>query len=1086
MPAKTRSQRGALSRPTKAMTLADYTRLKPVPKEAPKPKTGWTMAPTVEELSAQLKDKPKPKKERRLPKNPSVAERIERSGGLGMTDETRSWLGGNARGVLGAVNNAILDVVDLPVMALEASGHTAEWLANEADQFAMRNGLDTALAFDGNRFMPGSAVMALGEAFPFGMDGPSFVGAGNAANRAGRAVLDEAGPLTRDFLADTSGELRIGRSTGGESKAEPNPSRPARHYSFKPDLTETDPSKWGSNKTPGFLPPEERRSIGKAPGRTWFGMDGGSNPYSKEAGVGPYEYEADLSGFNLLDIGENGAAAQIAKLEEIPETIGGRLYNGTKYPQRSALIERLIQDDGYDGYTLTNPQIGDVAAMFSPVPVRRVQQPLEGAPTKLGPYDPLRHLTKSYMDQNGLPENVQQRYAPADPEFHTQVAQAFEAMPHNPADPDVAEAYQALKRETLQQYQALEKAGYKFSFLDPDNDPYPSPFDAIRDLRDNRKMQVYPTDAGFGSGAGLTPEDIANNPLLETVPDVTWDGKPITYNDAFRAVHDAFGHAKEGFGFRADGENAAYLQHLPTFSPAAQRALATETLGQNSWVNFGPHGAANRTASAADTVFADQKNGLLPDEIVFGGQAAEFMPDPRSTSYGMRQQLEGKSGPQGILSNARVFDEAGLNARIAELGTTLPEQPQPAIVGQNGRPGEAYSNPSLISTRRPNNDKKGRNYAPQGDPDKELLIQTGQALKDAPDTLAKNMDLLSQEPFMQGLTGTPDELYDQAVRRGADNMRYIAEELMPPELVDSSRGWYETANGFAKDMADRYGIGDDQAAGILAALSPQNHWANNVANAEQLLQLRQGGFDGSGLGADAARLSERMASEGNRKKNVIAMMGPDQARRIMETPFEELSKTEKRHKIAMLAELQLDPTLYDIAPDGTRLGPMGRVSFGSSNEVNAALEILEGTDIGKVLAGGGKVPSFYDNIVDPNAPLPIVTTDTHHAGAFSLFPGGGDDTIVQMGMGRGAGSNSARTGSKGIYGLIADSTALAGDEMGMLPREVQSVVWEGVRGLWGGPGMKTKGLKKEIADTWRTSATPEEARRRIGILLGRQ
>ena len=48
------------------------------------------------------------------------------------------------------------------------------------------------------------------------------------------------------------------------------------------------------------------------------------------------------------------------------------------------------------------------------------------------------------------------------------------------------------------------------------------------------------------------------------------------------------------------------------FSPQAVPAMTSETRGQNSWVNYGPHGEANR-ANPRDTVFADQKTGVMPD-----------------------------------------------------------------------------------------------------------------------------------------------------------------------------------------------------------------------------------------------------------------------------------------------------------------------------------------------------------------------------------------------------------------------------------------------------------------------------------------
>lgn len=108
---------------------------------------------------------------------------------------------------------------------------------------------------------------------------------------------------------------------------------------------------------------------------------------------------------------------------------------------------------------------------------------------------------------------------------------------------------------------------------------------------------------------------VADHPMLQPT-NIVHNGRRLLANDVFRVVHDYFGHVKEGNGFRADGEFNAYRIHKPMYSPEARKALATETLGQNAWVNYGPHGEANRTASAAKTVYADQKAGLLPPEII--------------------------------------------------------------------------------------------------------------------------------------------------------------------------------------------------------------------------------------------------------------------------------------------------------------------------------------------------------------------------------------------------------------------------------------------------------------------------------------
>ena len=54
--------------------------------------------------------------------------------------------------------------------------------------------------------------------------------------------------------------------------------------------------------------------------------------------------------------------------------------------------------------------------------------------------------------------------------------------------------------------------------------------------------------------------------------------------------------------------------------------MTTETRGQNSWLNYGPHGEANRTASSAETIFAPQKVGLMPEWASEEGMLA----DPQS------------------------------------------------------------------------------------------------------------------------------------------------------------------------------------------------------------------------------------------------------------------------------------------------------------------------------------------------------------------------------------------------------------------------------------------------------------------------
>jgi len=44
--------------------------------------------------------------------------------------------------------------------------------------------------------------------------------------------------------------------------------------------------------------------------------------------------------------------------------------------------------------------------------------------------------------------------------------------------------------------------------------------------------------------------------------------------------------------------------------------MATETRGQNSWLNYGPYGDFNRTAGQLDTIYAPQKVVTMPDWVM--------------------------------------------------------------------------------------------------------------------------------------------------------------------------------------------------------------------------------------------------------------------------------------------------------------------------------------------------------------------------------------------------------------------------------------------------------------------------------------
>src|SRR5246127_2310141 len=82
----------------------------------------------------------------------------------------------------------------------------------------------------------------------------------------------------------------------------------------------------------------------------------------------------------------------------------------------------------------------------------------------------IQNVANSYNAQHGLPTHPN-TYTGVDPGQAARVAQAYDEMEHNPNDPEVKEAYDALAREVRAQYDHATKHGYNFEFYPEGQDP---------------------------------------------------------------------------------------------------------------------------------------------------------------------------------------------------------------------------------------------------------------------------------------------------------------------------------------------------------------------------------------------------------------------------------------------------------------------------------------------------------------------------------------------------------------------------------------------------------------------------------------
>lgn len=247
----------------------------------------------------------------------------------------------------------------------------------------------------------------------------------------------------------------------------------------------------------------------------------------------------------------------------------------------------------------------------------------------------VRDVAKKYAEEAGIPYAPAQTYRTLNSELGKRLADFYEGAQSNPTDPAVQKSYRALADETMRQYEVMKDAGYTIEPWNGEGEPYKNSAAAIADARDNKHLYFLKTEKQFGpEGEALNQDNVLLNDS-----GISINGGRLLVNDIFRAVHDFFGHAKEGFEFGPRGEFNAWAVHSEMFSPEAQGALAAETLAQNSWVNFGKHlrnEAGNIPAkgepgykSPTERPFGEQKNLVVPQELIDEARA-QFAPKKKS------------------------------------------------------------------------------------------------------------------------------------------------------------------------------------------------------------------------------------------------------------------------------------------------------------------------------------------------------------------------------------------------------------------------------------------------------------------------
>jgi hypothetical protein len=351
-------------------------------------------------------------------------------------------------------------------------------------------------------------------------------------------------------------------------------------------------------------------------------------------------------------------------------------------------------------------------------------------------------------------------------------------------------------------------------------------------------------------------------------------------------------------------------------------------------------------------------------------------------------------------------------------------------------------------------------------------------------------DLLSM-PGMDEESSEEDQkaLVDAVVDRIADNVVEVFDRSSS-KTRSVSRKWYDAANALAQDLGERGDVHKDAAAAVIAVLSPQQDWDQNVAMAERVIDVmsdpeqRLSGADVMRInGAKVAQwvgamdtwkssLAKAEATGDPKKIAEVAAGRPEMSPYLTHSDDLRLSDLSDRDAAFFIRSSSADATVRAISPTAeggyvmgeplvTQQGELAKLPWNSYGTITKAVSIMRNPSPENVSAQLGsehKVRSFYNNIAYPNDAQVDVTLDSHAFGVGLRFPitqshpivGGDPRKVKSASRNLYSVPSNANAGTRGVHAIMAEGYRRAAARINRrkstkdryLPREVQSITWE--------------------------------------------
>ena len=402
--------------------------------------------------------------------------------------------------------------------------------------------------------------------------------------------------------------------------------------------------------------------------------------------------------------------------------------------------------------------------------------------------------------------------------------------------------------------------------------------------------------------------------------------------------------------------------------------------------------------------------------------------------------------------------------------------------------------PDRISTRQPTT---LRGLARQNPLTDNLIIDLA-AMKADPVKFAANMELVKSYPGFRTTATDPDQIAEEFIDFVVGNLVYLHNRV-PEEIRQRSKLWYDGARAITERWARQYDLPDYVIAGVLASLSPQKDWYQNVSLAERVLDIYTSFTTGNNRAfrptPEMRATAARIYAKEDYAENVRTVLGAP----LMDMP----SDVTKAMWVRIYDETYNPRGFRTVSPEGDFIGqPDGNVAWGSNVEIAKAISAIgmpTRDNVSERMGEKHKVRNFYNNILAPKAPWGDVTIDTHAVAAALIRPLSGSSAEVHHNFGSSPekakqpigwipAKNIADNGAQGTYGIYAEAYRRAAQQLGVLPRELQSITWEAVRGLFPAVDKRNAGKVQQVLGVWNAVKTGalgvDAARARIEALAG--